>query len=131
MLKLHRYERCLILSFPSIGKYKIEILYLPSGYQIAPHTHDQQDIKLVVLFAHNVRFFRQRPTEGLITFLAQWRHIFKVFTIRANDIHFFTVSKFPLIFLNFERWHSKPSSAAINLKLTKETYNYGRTTTNK
>lgn len=118
---INKYEKCWILSFSSIGRWKLELVYCPPNYEIQPHTHNQQDIKLIFLFGHNIRFFRQRPNGKLISFLARIRHIGKVFTIRANDIHYFNVSRWPLLFLNIERWKTKPSSAAIDLQLTNST----------
>src|SRR4051812_44127042 len=97
---IERYESCWILSLPAIGKYKIEFVYAPSGYEIAPHTHSNQDIKLMLLFGHNVRFFRQNAKDGLVNFMARFRHIGRIFTINAGDIHYFKVSKWPLIFMN-------------------------------
>ncbi len=117
---IYKYEACWILSFPSFKNYKIEIVYAPSGYEIKPHTHGNQDIKLMLLFGNNVRFFRKKPEGNLISFNARFQHIFRVFTINAGDLHYFKVSKFPLIFLNFEKWYIKPSSASIDLQLTKE-----------
>lgn len=117
-MKLFRYERCLILVLPSIGRWQLELVYCPPQYEIKPHTHSNQDIKLITLFCHNIKFYRQKPGGNLISFHARIRHIFKVFTIRANDIHFFRVSRWPLVFINIERWHTTPTSAAIDLQLT-------------
>ena len=119
MKLFYKYEQCLVLSFPAFGKYKIEIVYAPPGYSIKPHTHPYQDIKLILLFGHDIKFFRQKPGGYLISFHARVRHVFKTFTICANDIHYFRVSRWPLIFINFERWKSKPTSAAIDLTLVK------------
>lgn len=123
MIKLRKFESCRGLSFPSIGKWKIEIWYAPSGYTIREHTHNNEDIKLVLLFGHDVVFHRVRNTKyssRKISFLAKLWHIGKSFSIRAGDSHWFEVSRFPLVFLNIERWHTKPTSACEDLQFTTE-----------
>jgi hypothetical protein len=125
-LSIERYERCLVLSLPAFGKYKIEFVYAPRGYEIAPHTHSHQDIKLIFLFGHNIRFYRKRPLKELVTFWARFSNIGKSFTILANDIHYFKVSNWPLVFMNIEKWHIKPTSAAKDLQLT-QTQEYAKT----
>lgn len=121
MKLIQHHESCLGLSLPAIGKYKIEFWYCPSEYEIKPHSHNNVDIKLMFLFGHNTRFFRCKPDgSNLISFLARSRHMFKVFNIYAGNIHWFTVSKFPLIFINFERWKTIPSSAAIDFQLVQK-----------
>lgn len=118
-MRLRRYERCWILSFPSFGNRKLEIVYAPAGYEIAEHTHNNEDIKLIPLFCHNVRFHRRKRGEFLgQTFWATWKHIGKVFNIRSGDAHYFSVSNWPLVFLNIEFWYCKPTSASEDLQLT-------------
>lgn len=130
MKLVHRHESCIGFSLPSIGKYKVEIWYCPSKYAIKPHSHDNINIKLMFIFGHNTKFFRSKSDgTGLITFLARARHMFKTFTIHAGDLHWFSVSTYPLVFINFETWKCKPSSAAIDFQLTTEKeFNYGRQT---
>lgn len=132
MKLIHKHEICWVFSLPAIGKYKIELVYCPPNYAIKPHSHNNQDIKLIYLFGHNTRLFRcESDGTKLVSFLARIRFTGKVFTIRAGNIHWFTVSRWPFIFLNCERWKCKPSSATIDFQLTteKEEFNYGRQTT--
>lgn len=118
-MKIKRYERCWGLSFPSVGKWKIEIWYAPRGYEIAEHTHPNEDIKLILLFGHNVVFHRRKKSTFIgESFWARFRDIGHIFTINAGDSHFFTVSNWPLVFMNIERWHTKPTSASEDLQLT-------------
>ena len=120
------YESCKIWRLFRYREYQIELVYAPAGYSIKPHTHGNQNIKLMLLFGNNIRFFRQRTGEKLLCFQARFKHIFKIFTINAGDMHYFTVSTCPLVFLNFERWLVKPTSAAIDLQLNKEIKEYAK-----
>jgi hypothetical protein len=118
---LRRYESCIGLSLPAIGRWKLEVWFAPPGYKIAPHTHDLEDIKLILLFGHNVRFYRQKKgSNRLETVLARFSNIGRLFNIRAGDLHYFTVSDWPLVFLNIEHWHCKPTSACEDFNLVKE-----------
>lgn len=115
------YESCRGLSLPAIGKYKIEFWYCKSGYEIQPHSHNNIDIKLFFLFGHRISFYRRRRPQVLPDFFyAKWWHILSHFNIRAGDIHYFKVSKYPLIFMNLEIWQTKPTSASIDFTLTHE-----------
>lgn len=114
-----QFESCFGLSFPAIGKWKIELWYAPSGYSIREHTHNQEDIKLIFLFGHNVKFHRRKWGAYLgDSFMAKFKHIGKVFTINAGDAHYFEVSDWPLIFMNIEKWKSKPTSASQDMQFT-------------
>ena len=116
---IERYERCWGLSLPAIGRLKIEFWFCPPRYKIRPHTHKNQDIKLILLFGHNVLFHRRKKFKYLgDAFLAKFKHIGRIFTINAGDEHSFDVSNWPLIFMNIEHWKVKPTSAAHDFQLT-------------
>lgn len=123
---IKRYEKCWGLSFPAIGRWKLELWLCMPNYKIREHSHDNQDIKLMFLFGKYVRFHRTKVDELLgEAYLATFpRDLFKIFNIRAGDRHWFEVSNWPLIFLNIEHW--KPgatiTSAAVDLHLTNNTY---------
>lgn len=124
-MKLLRYERCTILSFPSIGKWKLELVFAPAGYRIREHTHPNQNIKLIPLYCRDVTFCR-RKWDNLFgeSYRAGLKDIGRTFTIEAGDAHYFEVSKHCLLFLNIEHWlTSTPTSAAIDLQLTTATNN--------
>lgn len=120
---IQRHESCIGLSLPAFGRYKIEVWFAPRGYSIKEHTHPNENIKLLFLFGSNIRFHRRQA--GFLlgeSFFATFRNIGKIFTINAGDAHWFEVSDWPLIFVNFETWlNGKPSSAAKDLTYT----NYG------
>lgn len=132
-MKIHRYERCFILTFLTFGKWQLELVYAPKNYRIREHSHDQQSIKLIPIFCHNIRFWRRKRNDVLSTsFQATFRHIGRVFTINAGDYHYFECSNWPLVFINVEKWNTKPTSAAVDLQLTenkKEGISYAATTT--
>lgn len=117
---IERYESCIGLSFPAIGKYKIELWYCPPHYAIAKHKHPEQDIRLTFLFGAGTTFYRERPTADGSTISSRTvtpREIGRTFNILRSDYHWFTVSKYPLIFLNVEKWYSTPTSVAKDFKL--------------
>lgn len=114
-----RYESCVGLSLPAIGRYKIEIWWAPKGYSIKPHTHDNVNIKLMFLFGNCIRFHRRESNRMLgESVIVRWKDIGRVFNIPAKTEHSFDVCDTPLIFLNFEKWLSKPTSASEDLHLT-------------
>jgi hypothetical protein len=119
-MKIERYESCIGLSFPAIGRWKIEIWYCPPSYEIKPHSHPNQDIRLHFILGHGTTFYRQRPTASgpvIASKTVNWWNIGKGFNILRSDSHWFTVSKFPLVFFNVEKWYCKPTSAAVDFKL--------------
>ena len=118
------YEQCVGISLPAIGRYKIELWWCPSGYKIIPHSHDNQDIELCFLFGHDTTFYRKKQEELFSdSYTPNWpKDIGKVFTISAGTIHWFEVSKWPLVFINFEKWKPgiKPTSASVDFKKEKQ-----------
>jgi hypothetical protein len=112
---IKQYESCIGLSLPAIGRWKIEFWYCPANYAIKRHRHPELDIKLIFLFGSRTEFFRERQTANGVESSSKvvgWRDFGRCFTIRRGDFHFFTVSKFPLIFMNVEKWYSTPTSAS-------------------
>jgi hypothetical protein len=113
---IQRYESCIGLSFPAIGRWKIEFWFCPANYAIKKHCHPKLDIKLFFIFGAGTTFFRERNTKyssKLDSYAVKgWRDFGRCFTILRTDYHYFTVSKFPLIFMNVEKWYSTPTSAS-------------------
>lgn len=54
-----------------------------------------------------------KESEG---FKPKWYHMFRSFSVKAGQIHWFTVSSLPLIFINFATFidGKKPTSAAVD-----------------
>jgi hypothetical protein len=112
---IKQYESCIGLSLPAIGRWKIEFWYCPANYAIRKHKHPELDIRLFFLFGHNTTFYRERNTQyssRLVSRTVKWWNCFSRFTLLRGDYHWFTVSKFPLIFMNVEKWYSTPTSAS-------------------
>ena len=121
LFKFVKYERCRGISFRNIGRWKIEFWFCPPNYQIAEHSHPNEDIELLFLFGHNIRFHRREQGKLLgESFFARFKHIGTVFTIKAGTYHWFEVSSWPLIFMNIEKWYSKPTSASEDFQLAVE-----------
>jgi hypothetical protein len=112
---IKRHESCWGLSFPAIGKWKVEFWFCPPNYEIRKHKHPNVNIQLFFLFGHNVEFYRERsgPNEPIIArrTVKCW-HTFSRFNILRGDYHSFSVSRFPLVFMNVEEWFAEPTSAA-------------------
>jgi hypothetical protein len=113
---IERHESCWGLSLPAIGKYKIECWFCPPNYAIKKHKHPNQNIKLFFLFGSGTTFHRERESEFGVKVdsytVRGWRDFGRCFNILRGDYHYFSVSSFPLIFLNVETWFTTPTSAA-------------------
>jgi len=109
---LNRYERARGITLLKSGTFQLEIWFVPSGYRIPDHYHADFDSKLLLLFAHNILFRRNKET----LLIKWWKHIGKVFAIKAMDIHNFEASSYPLIFVNIEIWNKQPTSASLDFK---------------
>lgn len=111
---LKRYGPCIGFSSPPIfKKYKIELWFCPPKYLIPKHKHESVDIYLCYLFGNDVIFWKEFKTAFM-----SWRNIFRVFKIRAGQEHWFQTNKTWLVFINFEVWKTKPTSAAEDFILT-------------
>lgn len=128
MTLFNRHERCIGLTLWRFGQKNIELWYCPSGYEIKPHSHPNEKIELMYLFG-DTEFFRivEKMHDFVFgkhmgvrseSFKPKWYHVFRKFTIDYGVVHWFKVSKLPLIFINiatFKDGH-KPVSAAVDFK---------------
>ena len=103
----------------TINKYQAELWYCPKGLAIIEHKHSNEDIELMFLFGHNTTFYRRHSISRLLEFATmKWYNIGKTFTINNGHYHSFSVSKLPLVFINFETWlNNKPTSACDDFEL--------------
>lgn len=115
---IHRYERAIGIRLWRWNRYQIEIWFCGPNWTIRPHSHPDEDIELAFVFGIGSQFARQKwPLVAPETFTPKFpRHVGRRFSVAAGTVHWFTVSKWPLVFINFERWHKTPTSAAIDLK---------------
>ncbi len=121
MLKFKNARGWKLLQF---GKYRIELWWFPSGFFIEKHAHPLENIEVLYLFG-SVKFYRTDPNGN---FEVSWRSNFipKLLSLPAGYYHWFYVSNFPLVAINFSKFFSKykPVSASEDI-LFKEKENYG------
>lgn len=123
MKLIHRYKQqgqsCWGISLFQWNNFKLELWFCPPGFKIIPHSHNLQDIELMFLWG-NAKFTRNKMLgDGNQSFMVEgFKHTFKRFTIDRGVLHWFEVSDKWLVFLNFERWICKPTSASIDFQVT-------------
>jgi len=119
MIKKYSYGPCRVWSFKPFGFIKVELVWAPKNYEIVEHSHPNQDIELIVLWGKNV--YLERTELGKVApdfyITSMPKSIFKRFSIRAGDTHWFKTSKTNFLFLNVEFWKTEPTSAAVDFKL--------------
>lgn len=123
MTLFDRHERCVGLRLWKSKTRFVQLWYCPRGYEVELHSHNDQNIELMYLFGKttfsriNVDNVNHLFTE---TFTPKWKHIFRKFTVKAGQLHYFSVSTLPLVFVNFATFlpGNKPVSAAIDFHLT-------------
>lgn len=127
----NRHERCVGLRLWKSKTRFVQLWYCPTGYKVEPHSHNDEQIELMYLFG-KTEFWRTKieysdvfkSKDGTIHehvkenegFKPRWYHMFKSFTVKAGQIHWFTVSTMPLVFINFATFLNgkEPTSAAID-----------------
>lgn len=119
---LNHHEKCLGIVLFKWRQRFVQLWLCPSGYKIQKHSHPEEDIELMYIFGSSV-FYRLTSsyvfTEYQESYKPKWYHIFRCFSVPAGTIHWFEVSKWPLVFINFSTFKDniKPKSAAIDFKL--------------
>lgn len=117
MTLFNRHERCYGLTLFRAFQWNVEIWVCLPGYEIKPHSHPNEHVELMYLFGRTT-FYRINVNDvnNLFTesFTPCKKNIFKTFTISPGTIHWFKVSTWPLVFINFARFLDghKPVSAA-------------------
>jgi hypothetical protein len=99
------------------GKRLIEIWFVPRNYEIPRHSHPSEDIELMFIFGDAI-FCRMVDSEKFIhSKHVTLKNIFSTFTVKAGTIHWFhSRHKLPLIFINFSKWSTTPTSASVDFK---------------
>jgi len=98
-----------------------EIWFIKPNYQIAKHSHPNEEIELQYVFGKNVNFYRVSNSYGLTDFdmfKPSWKAFLKKFTVPSNTIHWFSACSWPLVFINHATWlgDTEPTSASIDFK---------------
>lgn len=97
---------------------RVELWVIPANYSITPHSHPQEDVELMYLFG-DAAFYRQDTNGCPEEFKPKWfRDVFRKFSVKHFHVHWFSVSKWPLVFINFQTFRNGaiPVSAAIDFK---------------
>ena len=117
----NRYGPCRGFTFFKWNQWRAEIWYIPSGYTIVEHRHPEEDVELMYLMGSTEFCRRDIRTNVVESAPVKWpSNMFKCYGVKHYHTHFFTVGKWPLIFINFQRFlnGTKPKSAAIDFLVT-------------
>lgn len=117
----NRHESCFGMTLFRCGQRRAEIWFCMPGYEIQEHVHMREDVELMFLFGSGTTFYRRPITTGIAEwFSPRWWNIFRCFSVKSSDSHWFSVSRWPLVFINFQRFHKgfTPASAAIDFTPT-------------
>lgn len=128
---INRHERCVGIRLWKSKTRFIQLWYCPRGYKVKPHSHNDQRIELMYLFGKTIFhreakdvFMKGKPLETTYvrveSYSPKWYHMFRKFTVSAGQVHWFTVSSFPLVFINFATFidGKRPVSAATDFHTT-------------
>ena len=117
MTLFNRHGPCVGIKLWSDRKRFVQLWICPRGYTVKQHSHDDEEIELMYLFGRTTFF---RVAESVQQFTPKWYHVFRSFTVKPAQIHWFSVSSLPLIFINFATFldGKKPTSAAIDFHKT-------------
>lgn len=116
MTLFNRHGPCIGLTLFRFARWNIELWYCPKKYEIELHSHPNEHIELMYLFGKTT-FYRDK---GISTecFKPKWYHIFRTFSVKPGQLHSFSVSNCPLIFINISKFLQghKPMSASVDFK---------------
>jgi len=107
----NRYKKCFGVTLWRWNRTQVELWICPPNHSVGKHYHTDIDGRLMFLCG-NVNLCG--VCEGL---LKKKSAKFKWHNVPAMMVHWFEPldSKWiPTVFINVEKWHSNPTSAAIN-----------------
>ena len=113
----HDSLNCIGITLYKRGNKRAEIWFIKPGYEIKEHCHPQEDVELMYLFGSTV-FYRRNMDTSEVEFARP--RMFRCFSVKHRDAHWFSVGWLPLIFINFQTFLDghKPKSAAEDFFLT-------------
>lgn len=114
----NRHGPCRGITLWKRGKKRVELWVIPANYSIVPHSHPSEDVELMYLFGDAV-FYRHNFEYGVEEFKPKWfRDVGRKFSVKWFHTHWFSVSKWPLVFINFQTFRdgATPVSAAVDFK---------------
>ena len=120
MAIFNKHEKCFGITLFKFGQHRAEIWFCAPGYEIQEHVHMEEYVELMYLFG-SATFYRRPITTGIAEWATmKWWKFGRCFTVKNTDSHWFSVSKWPLVFINFQYFLEgfKPKSAAADFTPT-------------
>ncbi len=121
MTIFNKYGPCRGFTLFKFGQRRAEIWYIPSGYTIVEHRHPEEDVELMYLMGSTAFCRRDIRTNVVESAEVKWPKNFGCcYGVKHYHTHWFSVGKWPLIFINFQKFLPglKPKSAAIDFLKT-------------
>ncbi len=111
---IHRHNGCIAITLFRFGRRQLELVYCPAGEVIEPHVHQHVDSTLVMLGGEIEGGIIFSPFGGWKIGRTGWYDFGRRFDIPAGVYHYAKVTGRFCLFLNYEKWDSKPTSAAVD-----------------
>ena len=115
MSVFNSYGPCRGITLFRYEQLRVELWYIPAGYDIVEHRHPKEDVELMYIFGSSA-FFRRDIRVGMPEMFEPKfpRDLFKTFSVKHFHSHWFSVGKIPLVFINFQTFlaGNEPVSAA-------------------
>lgn len=122
--RFNKHERCFGITLWQTRNVHVQVWFCAPYYVIREHCHVESDIELMFLFGKGSIFARRESLETASEcFIPEFpKHTGRLFTLKAGTWHYFTVSKWPLVFVNFSKAVTRqaPRSASLDFVLPKE-----------
>lgn len=103
-----RLNNCRGIRVLRIGRYQLELWWCPAGEAIPWHSHNHCDSRIVHLFG---RMLWMMPGKRRVITRFGWSRNVPIGTPHA------AMALRATLFLNFERWYTKPTSAVEDFQL--------------
>jgi len=102
------------------GNKQVELVFIPAGRRVEPHTHAHMNKELTLLFGkadfHRVDSLSQSERHLTVNF---FKHFLRTFTVKYYHTHWTDNVKWPLVFLLWENWNISPKSEVTSFELQK------------
>ncbi len=104
---IQRFQRCIGIKLFRIGSYQLEAWCCPTGEVIPAHRHESFSSRIIHILGR-MSWTMGAKSKSVSTWHCGWSKPVPAGVDHSAVAHSFSV------FLNLERWHSKPTSAAID-----------------
>lgn len=108
MKMMHRHNGCICFTLFRFGTRQLELVWCPKGEEIEAHVHHQIHSTLIIIGGEMEGWIGERHGK------TGWYDFLRRFSIPAGTVHRAKVTGRFCLFMNFERWTGKPSSAAVD-----------------